>query len=335
MFFFLISDETDSQRYRRDIIKAPYKTANDEIENEPFSYYDDINDNSNDTDSFYDTTIYDADNITELIASTVSSFLDSTITIDPTNETSISEQWENYLSTIGTTETDTYDSTATDIDIDTTVADGCVDGYKIICLDDVDDNDDGGGGGVGGGTVDLTTPMTTNQSPMEMRAPDTALTIARKTTPTIFWNGLPTTITMSDQNYTLNSNTTNSTCIPFAPNRGDDITGVPPEYAGRNLTKTIEGMSTESQQKLRDLCWETLFGQELVKLTVLDLIFTIFATIFMDFFRALFVRFMNKCWCWDLEKKFPKVNKTFTKHHFYMHRVFFVCLFVRFLVPVR
>lgn len=26
----------------------------------------------------------------------------------------------------------------------------------------------------------------------------------------------------------------------------------------------------------------------------------------MDFFRALFVRFMNKCWCWDLEKKFPK-----------------------------
>ena len=26
----------------------------------------------------------------------------------------------------------------------------------------------------------------------------------------------------------------------------------------------------------------------------------------MDFFRALFVRFMNRCWCWDLERKFPK-----------------------------
>lgn len=25
-----------------------------------------------------------------------------------------------------------------------------------------------------------------------------------------------------------------------------------------------------------------------------------------DFFRALFVRFLNKCWCWDLEKNYPK-----------------------------
>lgn len=26
----------------------------------------------------------------------------------------------------------------------------------------------------------------------------------------------------------------------------------------------------------------------------------------MDFFRAVFVRFMNNCWCWDLEKQFPQ-----------------------------
>ncbi|XP_029674199.1 transmembrane channel-like protein 3 [Formica exsecta] len=26
----------------------------------------------------------------------------------------------------------------------------------------------------------------------------------------------------------------------------------------------------------------------------------------MDFFRAVFVRYMNNCWCWDLEKQFPQ-----------------------------
>ena len=49
-----------------------------------------------------------------------------------------------------------------------------------------------------------------------------------------------------------------------------------------------------------------MFGQELVKLTVMDLIFTILQTLIMDFFRALFVRFMNNCWCWDMEQIYPK-----------------------------
>ncbi|XP_053662984.1 transmembrane channel-like protein [Anopheles marshallii] len=57
---------------------------------------------------------------------------------------------------------------------------------------------------------------------------------------------------------------------------------------------------------IRSLCWETMFGQELAKLTVMDLLVTIVSTLVLDFLRALFVRFMNSCWCWDLEKKFPK-----------------------------
>ncbi|CAH1126454.1 unnamed protein product [Ceutorhynchus assimilis] len=58
--------------------------------------------------------------------------------------------------------------------------------------------------------------------------------------------------------------------------------------------------------KLRSLCWETMFGQELIKLTVMDLILTGFTTLMMDFFRGIFVRVMNRCWCWDLEKNFPQ-----------------------------
>lgn len=62
----------------------------------------------------------------------------------------------------------------------------------------------------------------------------------------------------------------------------------------------------KNQSKLRSLCWETMFGQELVKLTVMDLFMTIMSTLAMDFFRGVFVRVMNNCWCWDLEKIFPQ-----------------------------
>ncbi|KAJ8915787.1 hypothetical protein NQ315_004599 [Exocentrus adspersus] len=58
--------------------------------------------------------------------------------------------------------------------------------------------------------------------------------------------------------------------------------------------------------RLRTLCWETMFGQELIKLTVMDLIMTVLSTLAIDFFRGIFVRFMNKCWCWNLEKSFPQ-----------------------------
>lgn len=59
--------------------------------------------------------------------------------------------------------------------------------------------------------------------------------------------------------------------------------------------------------KLRQLCWETMFGQELVKLTIMDLVFTVMSTFWGDFFISFFLRVFNPCWlCWDLEKTFPK-----------------------------
>ncbi|XP_011865678.1 PREDICTED: transmembrane channel-like protein 3 [Vollenhovia emeryi] len=74
----------------------------------------------------------------------------------------------------------------------------------------------------------------------------------------------------------------------------------------KNLAKSLEQLDPKTRRKLRRSCWETMFGQELAKLTVMDLILTILATLSMDFFRAVFVRFMNNCWCWDLEKQFPQ-----------------------------
>ncbi|GBM89198.1 Transmembrane channel-like protein 3 [Araneus ventricosus] len=59
------------------------------------------------------------------------------------------------------------------------------------------------------------------------------------------------------------------------------------------------------KELLRKRCWETAFGQELVKLTIMDLVMTVISTICTDFLRAVFVRYANNCWCWDLEKGFP------------------------------
>ncbi|KYQ52088.1 Transmembrane channel-like protein 3 [Trachymyrmex zeteki] len=74
----------------------------------------------------------------------------------------------------------------------------------------------------------------------------------------------------------------------------------------KNLDISLEQLNLTTRRKLRRSCWETMFGQELAKLTVMDLILTILATLSMDFFRAVFVRFMNNFWCWDLEKQFPQ-----------------------------
>ncbi|XP_006758081.1 PREDICTED: transmembrane channel-like protein 2 [Myotis davidii] len=55
----------------------------------------------------------------------------------------------------------------------------------------------------------------------------------------------------------------------------------------------------------RGSCWETAVGIEFVRLTVSDMLVTYITILVGDFLRACFVRFMNYCWCWDLEAGFP------------------------------
>ncbi|XP_046454543.1 transmembrane channel-like protein [Daphnia pulex] len=73
--------------------------------------------------------------------------------------------------------------------------------------------------------------------------------------------------------------------------------------------KTRPTLDPATRLELRKLCWETMFGQELVKLTIMDLIFTTISILIIDFIRAIFVRVFNGCWCWDLEKYFPQYGE--------------------------
>ncbi|XP_078027221.1 transmembrane channel-like protein 2-B isoform X2 [Epinephelus lanceolatus] len=60
---------------------------------------------------------------------------------------------------------------------------------------------------------------------------------------------------------------------------------------------------------IRGPCWETGVGIEFVKLIVSDMQVNYLTILIGDFVRAVLVRFLNYCWCWDLEAGFPSYGE--------------------------
>lgn len=50
-----------------------------------------------------------------------------------------------------------------------------------------------------------------------------------------------------------------------------------------------------------------MFLQEMLKLSIIDMIFTVASILLIDFIRGLVVRYLSDCCCWDLESKFVGV----------------------------
>ncbi|NXK91506.1 TMC3 protein, partial [Formicarius rufipectus] len=97
--------------------------------------------------------------------------------------------------------------------------------------------------------------------------------------------------------------------IPDVQTKRSDI--VPPEERhteGLTVSNSLVNQTFNTQNP-QDQCWETYVGQEMLKLSIIDMIFTVASILLIDFFRGLCVRYLSDCWCWDLESKFPEYGE--------------------------
>ncbi|XP_074604739.1 transmembrane channel-like isoform X2 [Brevipalpus obovatus] len=124
--------------------------------------------------------------------------------------------------------------------------------------------------------------------------------------------------TLSPKDSGPRKNKTSSTPIPSVPPSSSSLTLAPPTTTSGTLcqetttqfsydARDIYQLTTSEQIVLRDLCWETMFGQEIAKTVVSEIVFTVFQLVVTDFGRAVFIRYCNGCSCifWDIEKHFP------------------------------
>ncbi|XP_032556475.1 transmembrane channel-like protein 3 [Chiroxiphia lanceolata] len=123
----------------------------------------------------------------------------------------------------------------------------------------------------------------------------------------------------------VNSNASNSTTSLASKTLSkDDNLTIPNVQIKRSGIVTLEEHRTQdlmvseslvnktssfNTQNPQDQCWETYVGQEMLKLSIIDMIFTVASILLIDFFRGLCVRYLSDCWCWDLESKFPEYGE--------------------------
>ncbi|NWR58296.1 TMC3 protein, partial [Bucorvus abyssinicus] len=112
-------------------------------------------------------------------------------------------------------------------------------------------------------------------------------------------------------NKTLSKDDNLSTTIPVAQIKKNGIVMLEESHTqGFMVSDSLVNKTVSvNTQKPQDQCWETYVGQEMLKLSIIDMIFTVASILLIDFFRGLCVRYLSDCWCWDLESKFPEYGE--------------------------
>ncbi|XP_070690659.1 transmembrane channel-like protein 2-B [Pempheris klunzingeri] len=80
-------------------------------------------------------------------------------------------------------------------------------------------------------------------------------------------------------------------------------------YSSHYNTTDVPPPNVHPADVIRGPCWETAVGIEFVKLIVSDMQVNYLTILIGDFLRAVIVRFLNYCWCWDLEAGFPSYGE--------------------------
>ncbi|XP_059927546.1 transmembrane channel-like protein 3 isoform X2 [Gadus macrocephalus] len=113
----------------------------------------------------------------------------------------------------------------------------------------------------------------------------------------------------NDSMSTTTTTTTTMATIATALDAGSVFSNA---SAGKNVLVALTNHTALFEKNARsqqDPCWETYVGQEMLKLSIIDMIFTVASILLIDFIRGLVVRYLSDCCCWDLESKFPEYGE--------------------------